>query len=226
MLSLVPGFVSRGFMEEVMHPYLAMGLLFFYPLKDVNDSDKPVALASGCYIMTTKHAYEAVGTWAAFRDEITEDIAMSKAVKAHGFKLATLRGDDLIRTKPYESLSELFLFWKRSYYGGLDRDWWKTLRLTLIFLLLLTILVFLPVSGIALVTRGSSAGAFFMFAASFLAVAAMVVPHGIFLARSGGKLFYSLAAPLAVAFGAYVAASTLASLVFRNGITWRGKLYK
>jgi len=187
MLSLAPGFVVRGFIEDVIHPYLAMGLLFFYPLKDVNDIDKPAALASGCYIMITKQAYEAVGTWAAFRHEITEDIAMSKAVKAHGLKLATLRGDDLVQTKPFESLSEVFHFWKRSYYGGLGRNSWKTLRLTLLFSLLLTIVVSCPVSGIVWLVRGSSPGTSFMFASSFLVVAAMVVPHGIFLARSGGK---------------------------------------
>lgn len=226
MLSLAPGFVIRGFIEDVMHPYLAMGLLFFYPLKDVNDIDKPDALASGCYIMITKQAYEAIGGWAAFRDEITEDIAMSKAVKAHGLKLATLRGDDLVQTKPFESLSELFHFWKRSYYGGLGRNSWRTFRLTLIFLLLLTVLVSCPVSGIVWLVRGSSPGTSFMFASSFLVVAAMVVPHGIFLARSGGKLSYSLAAPVGVAFAACVAVSTLASLIFGNGITWRGMIYK
>jgi hypothetical protein len=35
MLSLAPGFIVRGFIEDVLHPYLAMGLLLFYPLKDV-----------------------------------------------------------------------------------------------------------------------------------------------------------------------------------------------
>ena len=98
--------------------------------------------------------------------------------------------------------------------------------LLLIFLLLETIYVFLPISVVALVTQGSSDGALFLFATSILAVAAMVVPHGIFLARSGSKCFYSLAAPLGVAFAAYVAAGTLVSLVFRNGIIWRGTLYK
>jgi chlorobactene glucosyltransferase len=226
MLSLAPGFVVRGFIEDVIHPFLAMGLLFFYPLKDVSDASKPAALASGCYIMITKQAYEAIGGWAAFRDEITEDIAMSKAMKAHGLKLATLRGEDLVQTKPFENLSELFHFWKRSYYGGLGRNPWKTLRLTLIFLLLSTIIVSCPMSGILWLVRGLSSGASFMFASSLLVALAVVVPHGIFLARYGGKLSYSLAAPVGVVFAAYVAASTLRSLIFGNGIRWRGMIYK
>lgn len=226
MLTLAPGFSARGFIEDVIHPYLAMGLLFFYPLKHVNDKARTAALASGCYIMITKRAYEEVGTWQAFRDEITEDIALSRAVKANNLKLEMLRGDELVQTKPFESIAELFGFWKRSYYGGLGRNMRKTIGLTVIFLSLMAPFVFLALSSTALVTGNTTAGMTFLFASSSLAVASMVVPHSIFLARSDGNWLYGLAGPVALALGVCVTLATLASLIRKGGVQWRGTVYR
>lgn len=226
MLSLAPGFTSRGFIEDVLHPYLAMGFLFLYPLKDINNPHKPAALASGCYIMITRAAYEQIGTWESFRDEITEDIAMSREVKARGLKFELLRGDDLVRTRPFESLSEQFLFWKRSYYGGLDRNSCKMFALLLTFFVPLTPFVSLLLSSIALLVRGLSSGLVFLFATSLLATVIMVVPHSIFLKRSQGKWWHGLAGPIGAAFGVWVALSTLVTLAREKGIRWRGTHYR
>jgi chlorobactene glucosyltransferase len=226
MLSLAPGFTSRGFIEDVLHPYLAMGLLFLYPLKDINNPQKSAALASGCYIMITRTAYNQIGTWEAFRDEITEDIAMSRAVKARGLKFELLRGDDLVRTRPFNSLSEEFLFWKRSYYGALDRNSWKTFALLLAFFVPLTPFVSLILASAALVVEGLSIGIAFLFASSLLVALTMVVPHSIFLKRSHGKWWYGLAGPIGGAFGVCVALSTLAALIGEKGIQWRGTHYR
>ncbi len=114
MLSLAPGFVRRGFLENAVHPHLALGLSSFYPMLDVNDVSKSAGLASGCFLMMTKKAYEKAGTWKAFRTEITEDIALSKALKRKGMRLNFLRGGQLVQTKPFGSFAELAAFWKRT----------------------------------------------------------------------------------------------------------------
>jgi chlorobactene glucosyltransferase len=226
MLSLAPGFTSRGFIEDVLHPYLAMGLLFLYPLKDINDPHKSSALASGCYIMITREAYNRIGTWEAFRDEITEDIAMSRAVKAKGLNFELLRGDELVRTQPFKSLSEEFLFWKRSYYGGLGRSTWKTFALLLAFFVPLTPFVSFLLSSIALLLEGLSSGIIFLFTTSLLGTITMVVPHSVFLKRSQGKWWYALAGPIGGALGVCVAFCTLVALIGEKGIQWRGTHYR
>ena len=226
MLSLAPGFTERSFIEDVIYPYLAMGLLFFYPLKDVNDKNKTAALASGCYIMITKQAYEEVGTWVAFREEITEDIAISRAVKANNLRLEMLRGEELVQTKPFENFSEIFGFWRRSYYGGLCRSIPKVIILTLIFLSLMAPFGFIVLSSIALAMGDATAGITFLFVSSLFGIGSNLVPHTIFLARSECNWLYGLAGVAALAFGFCVAMATLWSLISKGRIQWRGTFYR
>ncbi len=129
MISLLPGFTNRGLLEDAIYPHLALGLSYFYPLTEVNDSTKPAAVASGCFIMISRSAYHTVGTWETFKDQLTEDVALAKAVKANGLKMGLMRGGDLIRTRPFESLSEVCSFWRRTFYGALERSIPKIMRL-------------------------------------------------------------------------------------------------
>ncbi len=134
MLSLIPGFTVRGFIEDALYPILAFGLLYFYPLRVVNDPAKPAALASGTFIMITREAYEKVGTWQSVRNEITEDIALAKNAKRADLKLKVLRGNEFVRTEPFKRVSELFSYWKRVYYGASKetgcklREWPQIIR--------------------------------------------------------------------------------------------------
>jgi cellulose synthase/poly-beta-1,6-N-acetylglucosamine synthase-like glycosyltransferase len=225
MLSLYPQFKERRFSENAVYPHLALGLSSVYPPRVVNDPGKPGALASGCFILITKEAYERVGTWENFRAEITEDIALSKSVKAKGLNLHVTRARHLVRTVPFSGLSEVCRFWKRTFYGGLER------RIALIFRLFtnyvaLTFLFAVNIFAALLLFTGSQTWPLVALTALSTAASVMVmIPYGFVVRDEGGSCWYGLSAPIGIAISVWVAATALFAVISRRGIDWRGSTY-
>lgn len=225
MLSLYPQFKERRFSENAVYPHLALGLSSVYPPKVVNDPGKPGALASGCFILITKEAYERVGTWENFRAEITEDIALSKSVKAKGLNLHVMRARHLVRTVPFSGLSEVCRFWKRTFYGGLERSIPLVFRL---FTNYVALTVLFAVNIFAVLSLFSGYQTWPLLALTALSTAASVmvmIPYGFVVRDEGGSCWYGLSAPLGIAISVWVAATALFAIVFRRGIDWRGSTY-
>ena len=226
MMSLVPGFTDRGFLEDAIHPHLALGLSYFYPLTEVNDSTKPAAMASGCFIMISKWAYREVGTWETFRSQVTEDVALAKAVKAKGLKMGLMRGGDLVRTRPFETLAQVCRFWERTYYGALERSIPKMTRLVFNYVALVLLTLFFVFSGVLLLAGTDTAPIQGLFVISTLAMAAVIIPYSVFIRLEHGNWLYGLMAPVGIFVGAWVAVNTLGTVVMDKGIQWRGSLYR
>jgi len=226
MFSLLPGFVKKGFNENAVYPHMALGISYFYPLTDVNDPAKEAALASGCFIMIARQAYEKLGTWERFRNEVTEDVALSKAAKANGLKLMVMRGLALVRTKPFESVWDVCRFWKRTYYGGLDKNVSMIGRLVMNYAVLSVMILLFAVSGILLLIGRAELPAVALFAISLLAMAAVVIPFSIFINHEQGDWVYGLASPVGVFVSLFVSLSTLITVLTKEGIRWRGSTYR
>jgi chlorobactene glucosyltransferase len=226
MVSFLPNFARRGFIEDAIYTHLALGISFFYPLCDVNDPTKPAGLASGCFIMIRRGMYEEIGTWSRFRGEVTEDVAMSKAVKSAGGKLIVQRGNGMVRTRPFVNIAEVSQFWKRTYYGGLERSVPKILRLTSSFVSLTAISILFAVSGLAWLGGASSPAMKILFILTAIGIAAVIVPFSIFIKTERGKWWYGLTAPIGIAISAGIALNTLVTVLSDSGIRWRGSTYK
>ena len=226
MLSLIPGFTTRGFIEDALYPILAFGLLYFYPLRAVNDPATPAALASGTFIMTTRVAYQEVGTWLSVRSEITEDIALAKNAKRMGLKLKVLRGDEFVRTEPFKRVSELFSYWKRVYYGGFERNGLQVARLAANHTALFLMYVLFGISMAMWFTREASFTVTALLIVTFLTITIVSIPQLAFLKRQHGNRLYGLAAPIGFLLGACVSLSTLLAIIFHKGISWHGSPYK
>jgi chlorobactene glucosyltransferase len=225
MLSLLPGFVDKAFNETAIYPHMALGLSFFYPLPEVNDPAHHAGLASGCFIMMKRSVYEQVGTWQRFRNEVTEDVAASKTIKHEGFKLRVLRAGDLVRTRAFGSLLDVCRFWRRTYYGALEKSIPKVARLALNFGSLCIVSGLFLFSGLVLLFGNGGTPFAALFVASSLVMVAIIVPYSIFIRDEGGNWLYGLASPLGLFLGFGVAVSTFVTILSKEGIHWRGSRY-
>jgi hypothetical protein len=151
---------------------------------------------------------------------------LSKAVKAHGRKLMVLRGAGVISTKPFKCISEVCGFWKRTYYGGLERDKVRMLRLTTNFVALTVTAFLFLFSGIALFKGATTLGMTVLFLLAAMATAAVIIPFSFFIDQEDGNWLYGLTAPLGIAISAWVAFSALIAVLSDQGIRWRGSVYK
>lgn len=225
MLSFLPGFTARGFIEDAVFPILAMGLLHHYPLPDVNDPAKPAGLASGPFIMLTKKGYSEIGTWSRLRDQITEDIALAKAVKRQGLKVMTFRGSRLVQVEPFKDIPQVFRYWRRVYYGGLEASVSRLLGTAVNHAALLSTYILFAISGVFLFTQATFATKA-LFVISGISVAIISIIQILFIRHERGNWFYGLASPLGFLIGIFAALSALGAVIFHRDICWHGTCYR
>lgn len=226
MLGFIPGFQKWGFLEKAIYPHMALGISYFFPLKSINETNSDAAVASGCFIMMSEKTYKEIGTWRQFRNQLTEDIAMSRAVKTLGKKICVTRSH-MVRTKPFENILDLARFWRRTFYGALDNNLIKILRLWLNYTPLLIPFGIAFYFGFGILTGEKlDSGEEVVFLMSLLAILAIEIPLAIFLRSYHGEWIYAVLAPLGIITGAWIATWLFFTKVFNIGVEWRGSVYK
>lgn len=226
MMSLLPGFISRGFSENIVHPHLILGLGSVYQLRDVNDGGNDAGLASGSFILVRRSVYNAVGTWERFRSEITEDVALSKAVKRKGYRLAVCRGGSLVKTRGFRDVGDLCRFWKRTFYGGFEKSALKILRVTANYLVLSLLLVCLILSATVAAMGMATAPIWVTLVVSSAATMMLIGMFAAFTQKELGSWTFGLTAPVGILVSAWVALNALGVALSGRGIQWRGSSYK
>lgn len=226
MFSLIPGFRKWGFLEKAIYPHMALGISYFFSMTSINDRESTAAVASGCFIMMSEKAYHKVGTWRSLRNQVTEDIAMAKAVKCAGMKLSVGRSD-LIQTKPFCNILELVRFWRRTFYGGLENSPIKIIRLWLNYSPLLIPFGLLILMSLRMtIYRDLSTVDLILICMSILTIVAIEIPFAIFLKHYHGRWSYTLLAPIGILTGCWIATWLLFTRMLDAGIEWRGSVYK
>ena len=117
-LSFVPGFTERGFIEDAIYPNLAMGFLHHYPADD--GPCQAAGLALGPFIMVTGKGVDATRAHGVGSGTDYGRHRSGKAAKLQGMRLMALRGSDLVQVEPFRDIPQVFRYWRRVYYGGLE----------------------------------------------------------------------------------------------------------
>ena len=97
--------------------WLLLGLR--YHPREVNRARRERdVIANGQFILTTREAYDAVGTHAAVRHEVAEDLALAQAYLRHGRRIHFAFAERLMETRMYQSLPQLVEGWSKNVYLG------------------------------------------------------------------------------------------------------------
>ena len=75
-------------------------------------------IANGQCLMMTRDAYERVGTHAAVRDVVVEDLKLAQRTAALGVPVHLIRGEAQLSTRMYTSLGELVAGWRKNVFAG------------------------------------------------------------------------------------------------------------
>lgn len=114
-LTLAPETESKSFWEKTVQPLAVGSLALWFNPEKVNDPNSGVVLANGQYILIKKSVYEKVGGNESVKNEVVEDVALAKKVKAAGFTIRFLNGTLLYSTRMYSSLKEIKTGWTRIF---------------------------------------------------------------------------------------------------------------
>lgn len=114
LLSYSPEQIAVTFWEMATLPVVFAALAREYPPSKVSDPASPIAAANGQYILVKRTAYDAVGGHYAVAEEILEDVALARRMKASGRKIRFRYAADAVRTRMYRNFAQLREGWTKN----------------------------------------------------------------------------------------------------------------
>ena len=119
LLTISPRQRCETFWERVVMPQMWFLLGVRYHPRAVNRARRARdVIANGQFIMVRREAYERVGTHAAVRHEVAEDLALAQAFFTAGRRSYFAFAESLMETRMYESLPHLVEGWSKNVYLG------------------------------------------------------------------------------------------------------------
>jgi Glycosyltransferase like family 2 len=108
LLTPYPRILTGSVGERLVQPLLQWSWLTFLPLRAMERSPRPsLAAAGGQFLVVDRAAYDRAGGHAAVRAEVLEDLALARAVKRTGGRIALADGSRLAECRMYTSWREL-----------------------------------------------------------------------------------------------------------------------
>jgi chlorobactene glucosyltransferase len=114
MLSLAPRHECRSFWEHVWQPVAFQYLAFIRPLERVGEAVARGVWASEAFLLVSREAYVQAGDHAAAASELHAGSRLMHRVKSLGYRIEFVRAMDLLQTRTYRHLRELWEGWSQS----------------------------------------------------------------------------------------------------------------
>ena len=224
LLTISPRQRCETFWERVVMPQMWFLLGVRYHPRAVNRARRARdVIANGQFIMVRREAYERVGTHAAVRHEVAEDLALAQAFFAAGLRSYFAFAESLMETRMYESLPHLVEGWSKNVYLGGRRSFPdEPVRRALVPVALACAMLFWLLPPLTL------AGALTGLCAALLpaAAAAVALSAAFWMLMSFGMqvpVWYGLLYPLGSAMVLYIVMRS----TWRGSrrVEWRGRTY-
>ena len=214
-----------SFWERLVQPQIFQLILSrFGGTERVNRSPRPLdKIANGQFLLFRRAAYERIGTHAAVRHTVAEDLALAQRTAAMGGRVVLVLGERHLSTRMYASLGELVRGWRKNVFAG-GRDampFGRVGRLLYPLLLPLAPLFTLaPPVALLLAALGLAPSAVGLWGA--LAGGALVVYWAAVYRSLGHSPLNALGYPLGAAVLLYIVVT--ATLRGRR-VAWKGREY-
>ena len=217
LFSVLPRQEMRTFWEKLIQPHVFVALhTRVGNLERVNRTRVEWnAIANGQFILTPRPAYEAVGTHAAVRNTVADDVLLAQAYVRAGKDIFLAHGAEFMATRMYGSLREIIAGWSKNLALGapLMAPPIRIVRTLLPYVMWLPALFWIgpPVAWIA---------ADWEFAA--VATIASLLTWVVVYLGERAPVQYALLYPLGAAI---VALIMIRSAVRGRHVEWRGRSY-
>ena len=206
------------FWERLIQPHVFVALASrVNDLRNINRTRVEWdAIASGQYILTTRTAYEAVGTHEAVKDSVVEDLALAQAYVRHGRDIFLVHAYEFMTTRMYTGLGGIIEGWSKNLATGVPKMMppWPVFRRVAPYLMWLPSLFWIVPPVLWLVGGWPWAGATVM-----LSLVIWLFIYRLERAPVGYALLYP--------FGAAMVAYIMIRSAIRGSkrIEWRGRVY-
>jgi glycosyltransferase involved in cell wall biosynthesis len=211
---LFPRMIMKRPGEYMMIAFFQTMFMFGHRPWKVADPSTNDHMGVGAFNLVRRRVYEAVGTYAALRMEVLDDMKLGKVVKNSGFAQRNVFGGDLISIRWARGAFGIVNNLTKNFFAVLSFQSWRTL---------------LSAFGLAFLNYGP-------FLGLWLAHGWARVPYGLALAsvfliylgmswRSAVPGYYFFLHPVSTTLFIYTLLRSMILTLRNDGIVWRGTKY-
>jgi dolichol-phosphate mannosyltransferase len=137
LLSAGPRFLCEGAGEQLVHAAQLATMVYRFGPTDVEGWQPPPAraMANGQCMIARRQRLVELGGWALVHGNMTEDVALARAVRRAGGRMAFVDAAALLEVRMYESAGETLREWSRSLLASdVTSRPWLAADLTVLYL--------------------------------------------------------------------------------------------
>ncbi|MCL5072085.1 MAG: glycosyltransferase [Actinobacteria bacterium] len=219
--SAYPRQIAVTFSERMTIRFIHFGILSLMPLILVKHSKSPFfSTGMGQFFLFKKQVYEKIGGFESVKDEILEDIHISKQVKRHGFKIMVYDGSDSIFCRMYTNKSDVIKGFSRFIYAAFDCNF--LMECIAVFFISLTFLVpfiLLPL-GIFIFDWPR-----ILVSLNIIQILLIFVIKIVLAIRFKERILDIFFTPISIVYIVFIAMNSYIQSRFGNGINWKDRTY-
>ena len=211
---LFPRMIMKRPGEYMMIAFFQTMFMFGHRPWKVADPSTDDHMGVGAFNLVRRRVYDAVGTYAALRMEVLDDMKLGKVVKQAGFAQRNVFGGDLISIRWGKGALGIVNNLTKNFFAVLSFQWWRAV---------------ISAFGLAFLNFGPFLGV-------FLAHGWARVPYAVALGsmfsiyigmswRSAVPAYYFLLHPVSTALFIYTLLRSMILTLWNKGIVWRGTKY-
>ncbi len=211
---LFPTMIMETIGERMMMAFFQSQFVFAHRPWKVADPKSRDSIGVGAFNLVRRSVYEKIGTYAALRMAVLDDMVLGEMVKRGGFRQRCVFGRDLLRLR-----------WVVGTLGmvrGLTKNFFAILRFNVL-------LAIVAICGVVLINAGPFVGLWIAhgwarigYALALAAIAAMYVGMAT---RSEISPWYFFLHPVGTVLFAFAMIRSAVVTLAKRGIEWRGTFY-
>ena len=213
-LVLFPRMIVKSAGECMMIAFFQSMFVFGHRPWKVADPTRQDHMGVGAFNLVRRRVYESIGTYAALRMDVLDDMKLGKVVKQASFAQRNVFGGDLISIRWAQGAMGVVDNLTKNFFAILSFQWWRTL----ISACGLAFLNLMPFVGVCL----AHGWARVPYAVALLSV--FLIYLGMSW-RSGVPVYYFLLHPVSAALFVYTLLRSMVHTLWNDGIVWRGTRY-
>jgi len=219
--SIYPRQIAVTFSERMTIRFIHFAILSFMPLILVKHTKGPFfSTAIGQFFLFKRQVYEQIGGFESVKDEILEDINISKQVKRCGFKIMVYDGSDSIFCRMYTNLSDVIKGFSRFIYAAFDCNFLiEAIAIFFISLIFMIPFILLPL-GIFIFDWPAR-----LIALNIIQILLIFFIKIVCAIRFKERILDIFFAPISVAYIIFLAVNSFFQSKFGKGVNWKDRTY-
>jgi len=146
VLSVFPKQIMVSVHERMVVIFINIAVLALMPLGLIRKMKSPkISIANGQFLLFKRSVYESIGGHRSIKNDIIEDVAISKQVKKHGFRFMVFDGRSTVYCRMYDGFKGVVRGFSKFIFAAMNYSVIKLVAVvSFIMLLFLVPLILLP----------------------------------------------------------------------------------